>query len=169
MSEVKLKGGAVQLEGSLPTVGASAPDFVLVSSDLSEFSLKNFDGKVKILATVPSIDTSTCAQESREFHKRAGNLNNTAVIVASGDLPFAMGRFCAAEGIDNLVTGSHFRNMDFARHYGVGIKTGPLKGLSARALFVLDRDNRVSYVELVPEITAEPDYDKAIEAAQKLS
>lgn len=168
MSEVALKGHSVQLEGALPDIGSVAPDFLLVGEDLSEINLEKFKDKIKIVAAMPSVDTSVCAQESREFHKRASGLRDTAVIVVSGDLPFALKRFCAAEGIDNITVASQYRDMNFGRSYGTHIATGPLKGLSARAVFVLDRSNRVVYSELVPEITAEPNYDKAIAAVEGL-
>ena len=169
MATVTLKGNTVNLEGSIPEVGASAPDFKLVKQDLSETSLKDYNGKVKVLLTVPSLDTGICAIEAKTFNAKMGGLDNVVVLVASGDLPFAMARYCAAEGVENGVTGSEFRDANLSKAYGVHIADGGLKGLSARAVFVMDKDDKITYKELVPEITQEPNYDSALEAVQKLS
>lgn len=169
MATVTLKGNTINLEGSLPNPGDSAPDFRLVKQDLSEVSLKDFSGKVKVLVAVPSLDTPVCAKETREFNQKLAGRANVAVIVASGDLPFAMKRYCAAEGVENVTTGSQFRDMNFSKAYGTHIAEGGLKGLSARAVFVVDKNDKVSYTELVPDIGSEPNYDAVIAAVDKVS
>lgn len=168
MATVIHKGNPVALEGSMPGVGQKAPDFKVVKDDLSEVSLDSFAGKVKVLVGVPSLDTPVCQKETREFNQKLAGMKDTVVLVISGDLPFAMKRFCSTEGIQNVVTGSQFRDMSFSKNYGVHIAEGGLKGLSARAVFVVDKNNTVQYAELVPEIGLEPQYDKTIEAVQKL-
>jgi len=168
MSSVTLKGNTIRLEGNLPTVGQKAPDFKVVKEDLSEVSLGAFQGKVKVLLAVPSLDTGVCQKETREFNQKLGEMKDTVVIVVSGDLPFAMKRFCTTEGIKNVVTGSQYRDMGFSRAYGTHIAEGGMKDLSARAVFVVDKNDTVQYVELVPEIATEPNYDKTVEAVKKL-
>ncbi|EMJ97912.1 thiol peroxidase [Leptospira sp. WS58.C1] len=170
MASVTLKGNPVQLEGKLVEVGAKAPDFNGTAKDLSSKSLKDYNGKVKILVSVPSLDTSVCAMETKKFHERATKLDGIVTLVVSGDLPFAMNRFCTMEGLDspNLVTLSQFRDFSFSKAYGTHIADGGLKGLSARAVFVVDKDDTIQYVELVPEIASEPNYEAAIGAAKKL-
>ncbi|OOV40937.1 lipid hydroperoxide peroxidase [Leptospira kirschneri serovar Pomona] len=167
MTKVTLKGNPVQLEGKIPSPGDKAPDFKAIKQDLSEFSLKDYAGKVKILVAVPSLDTSVCALETKAFNEKAAGMSNVTTLVISGDLPFAMGRFCTTEGINspNLITGSQYRDFSFSKAYGTHIADGPLKGLSARAVFVLDKSDTVRYVEIVPEITTEPNYTAAIAAA----
>ncbi|EPG73352.1 putative thiol peroxidase [Leptospira fainei serovar Hurstbridge str. BUT 6] len=170
MANVTLKGSPVQLEGKLVQVGDKAPDFAGTAKDLSSKSLKDFADKVKILVGVPSLDTSVCALETKKFHERAAKLDGIVTIVISGDLPFAMNRFCTTEGIDspNLVTLSQFRDFSFSKAFGTHIADGGLKGLSARAVFVLDKNNTVKYAELVPEIASEPNYEAAVAEAKKL-
>ncbi|MBX7058962.1 MAG: thiol peroxidase [Leptospirales bacterium] len=165
MATVTHKGATLRLEGDLPAVGQNAPDFKVVRDDLSEVSLKDFNGKVKVLVAVPSLDTPVCAKETREFNARASALKDTAVIVVSGDLPFAMKRFCSTEGLANVTPGSQFRDAAFSRSYGTLIAEGGLRGLSARAVFVVDKNDRLSYVELVPDIAQEPNYEQALKAA----
>ncbi len=164
MSTVTLKGTAVTLLGHLPALGETAPDFKLVDKDLKDVSLADFAGKRKVLNIVPSLDTSVCAASARKFNSAASGLSNTVVLVISADLPFASSRFCAAEGLNNVVTLSLMRGREFLRNYGVEIADSPLKGLAARAVVVLDRDNRVLYTQLVDEISREPDYDAALAA-----
>ena len=167
MSTVTFKGDIkVNTNGTLPASGSAAPDFTLVKSDLSEISLKDLKGKKVVLNIFPSIDTGVCATSVRKFNKEAAGLPNTVVLGVSADLPFAAGRFCGAEGIENVVTASVFRNPDFAKHYGVLMENGPLKGLLARAVVVINADGTVKYSELVPEITTEPNYDAAIAAVK---
>ena len=164
MATTKLAGNPVQLAGEFPGKGTAAKNFVAVKQDLSEFSLEEFQGKRKILNVFPSIDTDVCATSVRTFNKKASSLENTQVICLSFDLPFAHKRFCGAEGIDNVVTGSLFRNPDFLKDYGLLIEDGPLKGLTARAVIVLDENNTILHAEMVDDITHEPDYDAALAA-----
>ncbi len=169
MASVTHKGNTIQLEGSFPSVGDAAPDFKVIKQDLSEASLKDFSGKVKVLMAVPSLDTPTCAKETREFNVKLGDLKESVVgLVISSDLPFAQKRFCAAEGIENVITGSQFRDFNFGKAYGTQIPAGPLGGLSARAVFVVDTNDKITYTELVPEVGDEPQYDKVLEAVKKL-
>lgn len=164
MANVTLGGNPIKVAGTFPGKGDTAPDFTLTSKDLKDMSLKDFSGKRKVLNIVPSLDTPVCAKSTRIFNERAGAAANTAVLVISADLPFAMNRFCGAEGINNVVTLSTVRNHDFHARYGVDITDGPLKGLTARAVIVLDENNRVLHSQLVPEIKNEPDYDAALAA-----
>ncbi|HUW26738.1 MAG TPA: thiol peroxidase [Gallionella sp.] len=164
MSTVKLKGNTVNLLGDFPQVGQSAPVFTLVDKDLKDVTLDNFVGKRKVLNIVPSLDTAVCATSTRKFNEAASKLNNTVVLVISADLPFAMNRFCVAEGLNNVVTLSLMRGREFMRNYGVEIADSGLRGVAARAVVVLDENNKVTYTELVPEITQEPNYDAALTA-----
>jgi thioredoxin-dependent peroxiredoxin len=163
MAEVTLGGNPIHTSGELPKVGSAAPAFSLVKNDLSALDSADLSGKRVILNIFPSIDTPTCASSTREFNKRASALNNTAVVCVAADLPFAMGRFCGAEGIENVSTGSVFRS-SFGHDYGVTLVDGPLRGVLARAVVVLDADHKVAYTELVSEIAHEPNYDAAIAA-----
>ncbi len=162
MANITLKGNPVETVGELPQPGSNAPDFTLVKSDLSEVSLKEYQGKRLILNIFPSIDTPTCATSVRSFNKEAGSQNNTVVLCVSADLPFAAGRFCGAEGIDNVATGSTFRAPTFGKDYGVEITTGVLKGLLSRAVVVIDESGKVIHTEQVPEIADEPNYASAL-------
>jgi len=162
MSTVMLKGNPVLVSGNLPGKGESAPEFKLTGKDLGDVTLKNYAGKRKVLNIVPSLDTPTCQQSTRVFNQKASSASNAIVLVVSADLPFAMSRFCGAEGLNNVVTLSTFRNRDFHDKYGVDIADGPLKGLTARAVIVLDENNKVLHSQLVPEIASEPDYDAAL-------
>ncbi|MTK06063.1 MAG: thiol peroxidase [Hungatella sp.] len=165
MATVTLQGELkINVAGELPAVGSVASDFTLVKGDLSEVSLKDFKGKKVLLNIFPSIDTGVCAASVRQFNKDAVGLENTVVLGVSVDLPFAAGRFCAAEGIENVVTASAFRNPEFAASYGVLMVDGPLKGLLARSVVVVDADGKVAYTELVPEVTQEPNYNAALAA-----
>ena len=161
MTTVTFSGNPVQLKGALPTVGAAAPAVTLTAADLADKTLADFAGKRKVLNIFPSIDTGVCQQSVRTFNQRAAALNNTVVLCISADLPFAQARFCGAEGLDNVVTLSSFRS-SFAQDYGVALADGALRGLTARAVVVLDEHDKVLYVGLVPEITQEPDYDAAL-------
>lgn len=162
MANITFKGNPVQTSGELPVKGASAPDFTLVNRDLSETKLSDFKGKNVVLNIFPSLDTGTCAASVRRFNKEAASLDNTVVLGISADLPFAAGRFCSAEGIENVITLSTFRNNDFGSDYGLVMNNGPLKGLLARAVVVIDSEGKVLHTELVPEIAQEPDYQSAI-------
>lgn len=164
MSSVTLGGNPVNVAGNFPKPGASAPEFSLTGNDLKDVGLKDFAGKRKVLNIVPSLDTPVCQTSTRKFNEKAGSLPETVVLVISGDLPFAMKRFCEAEGINNVVALSTLRGRDFHANYGVDITDGPLKGLTARAVVVLDQNNKVKYSQLVPEIKNEPDYDAALAA-----
>lgn len=164
MANVTLGGNPVSVAGNFPKKGDIAPDFSLTPKDLKDVGLKDFAGKRKVLNIVPSLDTPTCAKSTRVFNEKAGSMNNAVVLVIAADLPFAMGRFCGAEGLNNVVTLSTFRNRDFHGKYGVDITDGPLKGLTARGVVVLDENNRVLHAELVPEIKQEPNYDAALAA-----
>ena len=165
MSTVTLKGNPVQVGGNLPHQGQAAPDFKLADKARADTTLANFSGKRKVLNIFPSMDTPTCAMSVRAFSKSAAALNNTVVINISADLPFAQSRFCAAEGIENVVNLSTFRNTaQFAESYGVQIKDSSLAGLLARAVVVLDENNKVLHSDLVAEIADEPNYDAALAA-----
>ncbi|HKY02723.1 MAG TPA: thiol peroxidase [Burkholderiales bacterium] len=164
MASVTLGGNPVNVAGSLPAVGQTAPDFTLVGKDLKPVSLKDYAGKRKVLNIVPSLDTPVCATSTRKFNEQAGKATNTAVLVISADLPFAMGRFCSTENIENVTPASVFRNREFLKNYGVDITDGPLAGVAARAVVVLDENNKVLHSELVPEIKTEPNYDAALAA-----
>ncbi|HUX90108.1 MAG TPA: thiol peroxidase [Gallionellaceae bacterium] len=161
---VTLGGAPITLYGHFPEVGQIAPAFTLVDKDLKDVSLKDFAGKRKILNIVPSLDTPTCATSTRKFNEAAGKLANTEVLVISADLPFAMARFCGAEGLNNVTTLSLMRGRDFMRNYGVKIADSALSGVTARAVLVLDELDRVLHAELVPEIKQEPNYDAALAA-----
>ena len=164
MAKTAFKGNTVNTAGNLPAVGSLAPNFSLVKTDLSELSLKDFSGKKILLNIFPSIDTGVCATSVRQFNSKAGSLNNVAVICISKDLPFAHKRFCAAEGIEHVVSASEYRNTSFSDAYKVGMTDGPLQGLFSRSVVVIDEKGKIVYTELVPEITQEPDYDKALKA-----
>ncbi|MDI3258511.1 MAG: thiol peroxidase [Sinobacteraceae bacterium] len=164
MATITLQGQPIQTSGELPKPGTEAPGFRLVNAALKDVSLHDFAGKRKVLNIFPSIDTSVCATSVRKFNQRAAQLANTVVLCISADLPFAQKRFCGAEGLDNVVTLSLMRGRSFAEDYGVHIENGPLAGLTARAVVVLDERNRVLHSQLVPEITQEPDYEAAIKA-----
>lgn len=162
MATVTLKGNSINLIGELPAEGAVAPDFTLVASDLSEKTLADFSAKKKILSIVPSLDTGVCAASTKVFNDKISQIDDAIVIVVSADLPFAMSRFCEAENTDNVITLSMMRDKHFAKDYGVLMTDGPLAGLTARAIVLIDESNSVVYTELVPEITQEPNYDAVL-------
>jgi thiol peroxidase len=166
MAQVTLKGNPIHTNGELPKVGATAPAFKLTGGDLKDVTLADYKGKKKILNIVPSLDTSTCATSTRKFNESAGKLPNTVVLVVSADLPFASKRFCTTEGLQNVVSLSLMRDKNFAKDYGVLLQDGPLAGICARAVVVLDENDQVKYTQLVPEIGQEPDYDKALAAVR---
>jgi thiol peroxidase len=163
MATVTLGGNPIEIAGNFPKMGQAAPAFTLVGKDLKDVRLADFAGKRKVLNIVPSLDTPVCATSTRKFNERAGALPNTVVLVISADLPFAMGRFCTAENIQNVVPLSTMRGRDFLRNYGVDIASGPLAGVAARAVVVLDASDKVIHAELVPEIKNEPNYDAALQ------
>lgn len=164
MSDVTLDGNPIEISGNFPNPGDTVPGFTLTNSALEEVTLDNWSGKRKILNIVPSVDTGVCAASARKFNEKAGSLDNTVVLVISADLPFAQGRFCGAEGLENVITLSTFRNYSFQTDYGVSIQTGPLAGLCARAVLVLDENNKVLHSQMVSEIKDEPDYEAALNA-----
>ncbi|MBX2965072.1 MAG: thiol peroxidase [Cyclobacteriaceae bacterium] len=164
MAQTKLGENTVNTAGNLPNTGTPAPKFVLTGSDLKDVTLDEFSGKNIVLNIFPSIDTGVCATSVREFNKRAAALDNTTVLCVSKDLPFAMKRFCGAEGIDKVLTASDFRNRGFSTAYGVELIDGALAGLCARAVVVIDASGKVTYTELVPAIGQEPNYDAALAA-----
>lgn len=164
MAKITFKGTAVNTQGDLPAVGSPAPDFQLTGSDLSEKSLKDFKGKKVVLNIFPSLDTGTCAMSVRTFNEKASGLENTVVLCISRDLPFAQGRFCAAENLDNVITLSEYKDTNFSDAYHVKFQDGPLAGLLSRSVVVIDEEGKVTYTEQVAETTEEPNYDKALAA-----
>ncbi len=162
MAQITLAGNIIHTVGELPPAGSTAPDFVLTQADLTDVRLKDFSGKRKILNIVPSLDTGVCAASAKRFDQEIENVADTVVLTVSNDLPFAQDRFCKAEGVKSVLTLSQLRDREFGRAYGVEITDGPLAGLTARAIVVLDKDNTVLHTELVPEIKQEPDYDAAL-------
>lgn len=164
MATITLHGQPISTVGDLPEVGSDAPGFRLVNGRLQDVSLHEFAGKRKVLNIFPSIDTPTCATSVRKFNEKAASLRDAVVLCISTDLPFAQQRFCGAEGIDNVTTLSLMRDPGFGKDYGVRIDTGPMAGLTARAVVVLDEDNKVLHRELVSEVADEPDYDAALAA-----
>jgi len=164
MANVTLGGNPIEVGGQFPTAGSKAPAFTLVGADLKDVSLADFAGKRKVLNIVPSLDTPVCATSTRKFNEAAAKLDNTVVLSISADLPFAAGRFCTTEGIANVKPLSTFRDKGFKQAYGVDITSGPLAGVTARAVVVLDADDTVMYSQLVPEIKDEPNYDAALAA-----
>ncbi len=165
MAEISWRGLIVNTEGKLPQVGSKAPDFMLAAQDLSDLSLGDFTGKNLILNIFPSIDTKTCATSVRTFNAKVADEDNTVVLCVSVDLPQAQARFCGAENIENVQTGSAFRSPDFGKDYGVIIKDSFRRGLMARAIVVIDGKGIVKHTELVPEVAQQPDYDAALTAA----
>ncbi|MBS0615599.1 MAG: thiol peroxidase [Verrucomicrobia bacterium] len=164
MAEVTIKGSPIHTNGNLPKVGAIAPDFKLVDNDLKEHSLGEFKGKKKLLSIVPSLDTSVCSTSAKKFNESAGQKKNSVILVISADSPFAQKRICGAENLSNILTLSLVRSKKFAEDYGVLLIDGPLAGLCARAIVVLDENDKVLYTELVPEIAQEPNYEMALKA-----
>lgn len=165
MASVTLKGNPCNLAGEMPAVGSPAPSFLLVKQDLSAVTNSDFEGKTVVLLTVPSLDTPVCATETRKFNEHAAALPGVTVLVASSDLPFAIGRFCGAEGIEAVHGVSDLRDRGFGERWGVAIADGPLQGVTARAAFVIGPDGAVKHAELVGEIADEPDYDAILAAA----
>ncbi len=164
MADITLKGNPCHTNGELPAVGAQAPDFKLVAPDLSDTTLAAYAGKKKLLNIVPSLDTPVCATSTQKFNAAMKDKSDAVALVISADLPFAAKRFCSAEGIENVITLSMMRDKQFAEAYGMLITDGPLAGLTARGVVVLNADNQVVYTQLAPEIGEEPDYDAALAA-----
>jgi len=168
MAAITFKGQAVHTTGNLPVPGSTAVDFKLVNGDLQNISLADFENKIKILSIVPSLDTGVCARSTVEFNKQAANYPNLAILTISMDLPFAQKRFCEASNIDKVYTLSAFRDKSFGDDYGILMTDGPLAGLLARAVILLDQHNVVRYTQLVPEIGQEPDYQNVMNALKVL-
>jgi thiol peroxidase len=164
MSTVTLHGQPVSVNGQFPASGSTAPAFSLVAGDLSDASLSRFAGKRKVLNIFPSVDTPTCAASVRHFNESASELDNAVVLCISADLPFAQARFCGAEGLDKVINLSLMRGRQFLNDYGVAIAEGPLAGLAARAVVVLDEHDKVIHAEMVGEIADEPNYSAALKA-----
>lgn len=162
MATITLQGNEIHTNGDLPAVGAQAPDFTLTTKELADVSLADYAGKKKVISIVPSLDTPVCQLSTKKFNDYAKQHADTVILVVAADLPFAMSRFCGDEGLDNVVTLSMMRDRNFAKDYGVLIDDGPLKGITCRALLVLDENNSVISSELVSEIADEPDYDAAL-------
>lgn len=164
MANITFKGDPVQTSGELPSVGSKAPDFTLVKGDLSNATLADYKGSKVILNIFPSIDTGICAMSVKAFNEKAAGLENTKVLCISRDLPFAQGRFCGAEGIENVINLSDYANPAFSKDYGLLMTDGPLHDLFARVVIVLDEEGTITYTELVPDIVQEPNYDAALAA-----
>jgi len=164
MAQVTLKGNPVSTNGELPSVGSQAPEFKLVAADLSDKGLADFAGKKKLISIVPSLDTPVCAISTVKFNNAAKENADLMVLIVSADLPFAAGRFCTGESLENVATLSLMRSKQFAKDYGILLTDGPLAGVTGRAVLVLDEDNKVLHSQLVTEITDEPDYDAALSA-----
>ena len=164
MAEIKLGGNPIHTNGDLPKVGSKAPDFKLTDMDLKDVTLADFKGKKKLLNIVPSLDTPVCAMSTKKFNEQAAKHPNTVMLIIAADLPFAMKRFCSAENTDKVKSLSMMRDRHFAKDYGVLITDGPLAGITARAVVVIDENDKVVHAELVPEIKQEPNYDKALAA-----
>ncbi|MHB2154473.1 thiol peroxidase [Calditrichota bacterium GD2] len=166
MAKITLKGNPINTIGELPAIGDTAPDFSLTTTDLGDVHLKDFSGQRLVLNIFPSLDTEVCATSVRKFNEMAANLENTKVLCISMDLPFAHKRFCTTEGIENVISLSELHERGFGESYGVRIVDGPLRGLFARAVVAVDEKGKVIYTELVPEITQEPNYEKALKSLE---
>ena len=169
MAQVTLKGDPINLTGDLPATESKGEDFTIVKGDLTEVKLSDIKDKVKVLIAVPSLDTRVCAAETKHFSDKLAGKEHVEAMVISKDLPFAMTRYMEENKITNITPASDFRYGEFLKKYNVEMADGPFKGLSARAVFVLDKDNVIRYAELVPEIAHEPEYDKVLEAIDSLS
>ncbi|WP_301420609.1 thiol peroxidase [Mammaliicoccus lentus] len=166
MAQVTFKNEPITLVGKEVEVGSIAPDFTVLANDLSERTLKDYEGKKKLISAVPSLDTGVCSQQTRKFNEEAADIQDGIVLTISNDLPFAQKKWCAAEGLENVITLSDHRDLSFGENYGVVMKE---LRLLARSVFVLDKDNKVVYSEIVSEGTNHPDYDKALEAFKNLN
>ena len=162
MTEITLQGNKINTNGEIPKVGSQAPEFILVDSDLNDVSLSNFEGKNIILNVIPSLDTPVCQKSTKIFNEKTSVLSDVVVLAVSADLTFAMKRFCTAESIDSVKPMSMMRSRNFAKDYGVLIIDGPLSGITARAVIVIDKEKKIIHSELVQEIANEPDYDAAL-------
>ena len=168
MTTVNFKGNPIAIKGALPALGTAAPDFTFVKSYLSESKLSDYGHLIKVLIAVPSLDTGVCNAETRKFNELLSSKKGVVGIVISMDLPFAMKRFCETEGVENIVTGSDFRYSAFVSQYNTVMTEGPLKGLSSRAVIIVDQNNLIQYVELVPEVTTAPNYEQVVAKVDQL-
>ena len=162
MAKITLKGNEVNTNSDIVSQGSDAPDFILVNSDLQDVNLSSFDGKNKILSIVPSLDTPVCQKSTLVFNEKVAGLEDTVMLIVSSDLPFAMKRFCTNESLDNVMPVSMMRSRNFAKDYGVLITDGPLSGITARAVIVIDKNKKIIHSELVQEIANEPNYEAAL-------
>jgi len=162
MAKITLQGNTINTNADILKTGIDAPEFTLVDSDLKNISLSTFNEKYKILNIVPSLDTPVCAKSTKIFNKKASSLSDTVILTISADLPFAMKRFCSSEKLNDVVPLSMMRSRNFAKDYGVLLVDGPLEGITARAVIVIDKNNKIIYSQLVQEITEEPNYDDAL-------
>lgn len=166
MAAITRYGKPIHTSGQLPAIGSIAPDFRLVDADLNDVTLASFKGRKKLLSIVPSLDTPTCSLSTKRFNEQASAYPNTVILIVSADLPYAQKRFCAAENTDKVKALSMMRNRQFARDYGVLIVDGPTEGITARAIVVIDENDKIIHAELVPEIRQEPDYEAALAALE---
>jgi thiol peroxidase len=164
MTKVTLKGNEVNTNSNIVEVGSSAPNFVLVDSELNDVNLENFSGKNKILSIVPSLDTPVCQKSTKIFNEKVNDLDNTVMLIVSSDLPFAMKRFCTSESLENVIPVSMMRSRNFAKDYGVLLIDGPLSGITTRAIVTISKDNKILHSELVSEIADEPNYQAALDS-----
>jgi thiol peroxidase len=164
MAKVTLKGNEVNTNSDIVEVGSSAPNFVLVDSDLNDVNLDNFSGKNKILSIVPSLDTPVCQKSTKIFNEKVNDLDDTVMLIVSSDLPFAMKRFCTSESLENVIPVSMMRSRNFAKDYGVLLIDGPLSGITTRAIVTISKDNKILHSELVSEIADEPNYQAALDS-----
>ena len=162
MTEITLQGNKINTNGDIPKVGSVAPEFIIVDSDLKDISLSNYDGKNIILNIIPSLDTPVCQKSTKIFNEKASALSDTVVLAVSADLPFAMKRFCSSESIESVKPLSMMRSRNFAKDYGVLLTDGPLSGITARAVIVIDKNKKIIHSELVQEIANEPNYEAAL-------
>lgn len=162
MAKITLKGNEIHTNGQLPALNARAPDFILVDADLKDRTLRDYKGKRKLIYVVPSLDTSVCSLSTKKFNEAMQKHSEVIALIVSSDLPFAQKRFCGSENVNNVITLSMMRSKDFAKDYGLLIQDGPLAGICARAILVLDENDQIVYEELIPEIAQEPNYDKAL-------
>ncbi len=167
MATTKLKGNSIKISGALPRIGSKAKDFLLTGNDLADKTLADFKGQKILLNIFPSVDTGVCAMSVRKFNAEAAKVKKAVILCISRDLPFAFARFCGAEGIDKVTTLSELRNRDFGKDYGLEMVTGPLAGLLARAVIIIDTEGKIAYRELVDDITHEPDYKAALQELKK--
>ena len=164
MAKVTLKGNEVNTNSNIVEVGSSAPNFVLVDSELNDVNLENFSGKNKVLSIVPSLDTPVCQKSTKIFNEKVNDLDDTVMLIISSDLPFAMKRFCTSESLENVIPVSMMRSRNFAKDYGVLLIDGPLSGITTRAIVTISKDNKILHSELVSEIADEPNYQAALDS-----